>query len=301
MLRFLSSLLLLGALFFAWQRLEPFITAPCSEPITYTIGSFDRRFDVTQKNFLIALSEAETIWEPAIGKELFVYSPENGDLKVNLVYDYRQEATEELSELESVVEEDEAAYRALEGRYKALKAEHGVLKSAYDRAVAEFNAHTVAYESNVERWNNGSRTNRQEFEELEAERRRVEAELSAFKPLENQLNSSVKEVNALVSRLNTLARTLNLNVGEYNTIGAERGETFTGGLYTRDALGERIDIFEFENHQKLVRVLAHELGHALGLEHVEDKEAIMYKLNEGKSGTLTQADLTALKSLCQIN
>lgn len=274
---------------------------PCTEPIIYEVGSFDRHFNLSQKNFLSALSEAETIWEKSIGVDLFQYDPERGELVVNLIYDYRQEATNELTELKGEVAQDHATYMYLEKGYNVAKAEYDALKTAYDARVEVFSQMSDAYDERLNSWNNSPRANRKEFEQLEKVRIALETELASIKLMESHLNSLVRNVNTLVVQLNSVAKTLNLVVKEYNTIGVSRGDTFTGGVYTSDVSGERIDIFEFENHEKLVRVLAHELGHALGLDHVDDPTAIMYKLNEDEAPNLSAVDLNELKKLCQIN
>lgn len=298
MQRLVALLLIPVALFVAWRVgvFEP--AKPCADPITYAVGFFDRRFDISQKDFLAALTEAEATWERPSGLNLFTYAPENGDLKVNLIYDYRQEVTEELNKLESGVKEDESDYKRLEANYLRQKAEYEVIKKVYDSEVAQLDEKSSVYEAHVKAWNESSRTSKKQFEALEEERLALEKEFEKVKALEDELNQKVRDLNALVGRLNRLAKTLNLNVDEYNTIGALRGETFAGGIYSSSVEGEKIDIYEFGSKNKLVRILAHELGHALGLEHIADPKAIMYKLNQGEAGVVTPSDLRALEVLC---
>lgn len=276
------------------------IPIACEEPITYSIGVFDRRFGISQKDFRSALAEAEAIWEKPSGIELFVYSPEKSELSINLTYDSRQEVTSTLSNLGSTLKEDETTYKMLQAKYVGLKIEYESTKSAYDTQISAFDEKNSIYQSHVEAWNSGKRNSREQFKELEKEKVSLEVDAVGLKSLETRLNEMVREINILVGMLNNLARSLNLNVETYNTIGASRGETFTGGLYHSAEGVQEINVYEFSSRDKLVRVLAHELGHALGLEHVDDKQAMMYHLNESKAKVLSKTDLAALKTLCGI-
>ncbi|PIZ57331.1 hypothetical protein COY23_01495, partial [bacterium (Candidatus Torokbacteria) CG_4_10_14_0_2_um_filter_35_8] len=92
------SIVILGIVIFVFR--EPISSTffalqnkyfPCSRPITYSIGSFDDRFKLSKDKFLSIINKAEGSWENPMNKELFTYS-EDGVLKINLVYDKRQEA-----------------------------------------------------------------------------------------------------------------------------------------------------------------------------------------------------------------
>lgn len=297
----LIPLFVLGVTFFAVNSGKfPKFLPPCSKPITYNIGSFDRRFNISEKDFLGALSLAEAVWEKPLGKELFSYNPETGEIPINLIYDYRQETTSTLNNLGEALEHNEENYKALEVQYKQLKSEYDNAKNLYDARVEVFDKANLLYEKQVDAWNNGPRTSKQQFNELEKAKVELEREVQELKFLEVKLNARVKEINELVARLNDMAQTLNLGVKTYNTIGSSRGESFTGGVYYSSDGKEGIDIFEFSSQDKLVRILAHELGHALGLEHNDNPESVMYYLNKGDTGVLSEDDLTSLKSLCKI-
>lgn len=303
----MSFLIVVGVLtmfFTRFNLVKNFLTGkPCSEPIPYAVGTFDKRFGISREYFLSAISEAEGIWEKPFGGELFVYEKDNTDvttLKINLVYDYRQEATTKLKSLGIAVSENKSSYETLKAKFTEAKKQFDILRSSYDLRVKQFNQEKKSYESEVAYWNARGGVSEAEYNKLQIEKSKLDRSYSELQSLQDEINRKVEEINSMVAVLNNLAGVLNISVDKYNTIGASRGESFEEGIYETDGIARKIDVYEFSNRSKLVRVLAHEFGHALSLEHVEDKEAIMYKLNEGKNLYLAPSDLIALKEKCGV-
>ncbi len=292
-----AMLLVAGGIVYA--HYYPTYIKPCSNPIEYSIGSFDPRFQISQADFLAAVASAEQIWEGPTGQNLFEYQP-NAPTKINLVYDYRQEATDRLTSLGYKIETTQSSYNTLKSRYDSLLPQYTQQKGILDAEIKEFQTRKAAYDQQVTYWNQQGGAPKATAQSLNAEHDALVKLAAKIKAQETAVNNIVADINTLVEILNSLASQLKLNVNSYNTVGQTRGDEFAEGLFIQDATGKTINIYEFNNRDELIRVLAHEMGHALGLEHVDDPNAIMYRLNDSTNAVITDADKAELKMVCGI-
>ncbi|MFY9484075.1 MAG: matrixin family metalloprotease [Patescibacteria group bacterium] len=242
----------------------------CRRPISYTTGQIDKRFNVSPNELKRAALSAETIWEKPSGRDLFAFDESQG-IAINLVFDERQQLTQQAEGIEGNIEQGKKSYNALVAKHEAL--------------TGQFQSQLKKYHEDVAYWNAQGGAPSAEYERLREEGR--------------QLNAMVDEINSLVEQINALAKKLNLRVGEFNKITGEFNETLTvkpeAGLYS--PLEASITIYQFASRAELELTIAHELGHALGIGHLEQADALMNP-QITDSTHLLQADLEALNQVC---
>ena len=104
-------------------------------------------------------------------------------------------------------------------------------------------------------------------------------QFDSIKMIETSVVADVDTLNALGTTLNQLIVQLNINAAQYNRAGSTIG-TYEEGLYKISGGQQTIDIYKYTNREQLVSLLAHELGHALGLDQ-RDPESLMCPVNKG--------------------
>ena len=115
---------------------------------------------------------------------------------------------------------------------------------------------------------------------------------------EGEIRRIADILNSMTVVINDIAANYNLDVVKSHDTSSKLGSEFCGGDYVSKDGKHTITIYQFDDDKKLVRVLAHEFGHALGLKHNDNPKAIMYRLMQSDSLSLAPDDVAALKDRC---
>jgi hypothetical protein len=238
-------------------------------PMNYALGAFDSRFGITQERFLQIAAEAKKVWEDAAGRDLFVYG-QDGSIKLNLVFDWRQERLLEAKEQKAKIDENGQSFDLLQSQYEEKGRSVDQMRRTFEEAADTYKNHLAEYNARVARWNEGSNHSDGEYQYLQTRKKELEDEQSAVEMRRTELNTKGEELNRTGESMNELSKKYNLDVANFNGTYVQSRD-FEKGVFD----GSAINIYEFEKEGDLKLTFVHEFGHALGFDHVENPKAIM--------------------------
>ena len=302
MILFLGSLLLFGyyykegkislATFRGLQ--DPY----CNIPIKITLGDIDSRFGLKNETILKELAVASDAWEKEEKKDLFVFDGKNkSTVIVNFIYDERQQVTLEGEKAKAKLEAGWSSYEDMIAQRKALALRYDSLQTSYEAAIKIYNSRLAQFERMVKEWNR-KQGNEAQYNALKQEEAAVN---QLFENLEKQritINSLSSQINKYNEDIKTLYDSLVIKTNEYNHLFSS-DDPITVGEYDGTYY---INIYQYTDLAQLRITLAHELGHALGMDHTENENSIMYPLQSKQSGeslTLTAEDRAELHRVCE--
>ena len=248
--------------------------SPCDTPIEYRIGTIDPRFNVSENEFMEDIQEASSIWSNAYGKKLFVYNPQ-ANFPVNLVYDTRQGLNTQINQLENTLQQQNSSLKPK--------------MQEYEQKVSDFNTRLSEFKKQVSYWNSRGGAPPNEYQKLKNEQESLKQEANSLDEMARSLNLSTSQYNSQVKDLN---KTINV----FNQTLESKPEE---GLYVWDKDGQRIDIYFYNSQQEAVHTLAHEMGHALGIGHIEDTAGDLMNAKTNEAVSLSQEDILELQKVCR--
>ncbi|AHE99875.1 matrixin family metalloprotease [Thioalkalivibrio paradoxus] len=283
-----------------------FSAAACQLPVTYRIGEIDPRFGVSGTELRETLDDAAAIWEAATPRTLFRADP-LGSLTIDLQYDERQDQWVARQQAEQALERARERFEELRSEHDGLRQQLETRQAAYRQQIQQYELRLAAHNTRIRQWNRGevahsaarARQLDQEAQALERKRQALEEQAAAAERLRLRVNRNADAARLAAEELNRQVSYLN------ERFAAEPG--YDKARYTRRQRGgtvtHSIAVYQFHDRDDLRQVLAHELGHALGISHVEDPGALMYfRVTDQNRGLtrLTEADRRALRDACGI-
>lgn len=268
--------------------------SPCTSPMTYKIGTFDSRFNISKDEFLRITKNAVTVWSKETNGPLFTHDP-RGSLTINLIYDERQASTENIGYLALEIENTKQSADAMLAIHEKEKEQYIRDSEDFTKNATSLQERFASYESRVKEYNAKGGATKPEYDAMMLELAGLKKESASLEEKQKELLTRMEEINARVKRYNELVAYVNTLIRRSNALGSR---TFTEGRFTPST--NTIDIYQYADETKLERVLIHEFGHVLGIGHVKNVQSIMYSFNSGTSTSLSLEDKKALKGVCSL-
>lgn len=265
------GLLVLGIFVYRQNIVTLFSYSSCDSPVLYRIGSIDSKFGLNNADVLADTKTAVNILGTAENKQLFEYSG-TASLTINFVYDQRAALNSQINQLQAQVNQ----------KGSTLSQQN----SDYEAQVNQFEQKLAIFNATVEKYNSQGGAPSDAYQSLIQQQNQLNAQADALNQKARQLNFSVREYNVGVSSLNQ-------DTNQFNSAIALKPE---GGLY--DPNNNSITLYFADNYKELIHTLTHEFGHALGMQHVENPQAIMYPYTTSFLA-LTSEDLNQLSYVCR--
>lgn len=266
----------------------------CPAPLQYRLGQLDDHFNINREQAIAYMERAERVWENDTGRDLFVYD-ESADFVIDFVFDDRQAMADNETALSASLDSKRDENETLQRTIEELQQNYQNLSDAYNSSVRQYEERLQAYNQTVSNYNDRGGAPESEYGKLQREQEALDREVGSLQVRADEINTLANRLNELGNRSNELIEAYNKEVQRFNKQFGYTRE-FTQGDYQ----GDRINIYKFSSDSEIISVLTHEFGHALGIDHVESTDSVMYYLliDASANPVLSEDDKAAFITTC---
>jgi len=283
------------------------------------VGSIDSHYTISKDKLKDLILEIETELEEQLQMNIFDYGYDGKP--IDLVYmgvSKKQKRIEgSIKELQRKLIRIERLQKNLQKKQTTLlKKENTLLKSKkkLDEKINSLNSEIESFNEEIKTTNKNLSAKKERLQEkqrkLQVQTNRWEQTNRNYEVMLNAYNQLVINYRFEVKRYNRLQRKLELLAKNNPTVqGITKGykkviyKTFqkNGNFFTNkeeETVMEKIEIYGYESLDQLKAILAHELLHLVGAEHINTKGALMNPLLQKEQIErlrLTEQDIIAVK------
>lgn len=265
-------------------------------PLHYRIADIDPRFNLSTQQVLELTQQAAQIWEKETGQQHFIYDPQ-AEFAINLVFDERQQRSTErvqnLDQLKQQQEQWEQQNKQLQQFKDEVQKTTLLIASKQSQLAAQFQQYNI----DVQRFNQMRSSSKELADQLTQRQKVLQLQSAALQQEVQQHNQKTQQLNHDIKILNQNNKQLVASANQFN-------QTFEPRLFHKGHFnGKQIYVYEFSSKNDLRLTLAHEFGHALGLEHTNDPTSLMYPIIQQQNiqkFSLTEADRELVRATTPI-
>lgn len=275
-----------------YNKLLDRIQHPFDTRLRYRIAEVDSRFGLTEHELKQISQQATDIWKDGTGQDYFVYDPQ-ARLSIHLIYDQRQNESVQRRQQLGQIQQSQQLWSNKNQQLKHFKDELDRNNAELEMKKNQLDAQLNQYNQHITIINQNGGTPAAQREQMTQQQSQLQQQIFVLQQEINIYNQKIQQLNFQVNELNQLNLQIDSSVQSFN-------QRFQPRLFDKGSFnGQQINIYEFESQDDLRLTLAHEFGHALGLKHNQDPQALMYPLMKEQNlqnFRLSTADIALLQA-----
>lgn len=254
----------------------------CQSPLGWRLGQLDPAFGLSETQALTMIQQAAAMWNEKTGQALLHHDPEDG-----FVIDFKFDARQQQLLKQRLLQRNLARYDdAIQPGLQQLPEKFAEL----EQQIADFNRQKSQLQTQISQWRPTAPNAENLRRQLEQEQKKLVREADWLEQQRQQLLRDQNYLNETIRQRNELVTTADQ---------PSAATPFEVGLMTIRQHQRTMTIFAFSSETDLIATLAHEFGHAFGIEHTQDPHSIMFHQLTAEQAELTATDLQAWQQTCQ--